>query len=249
MAMAEAVQAQPNRGPRQKVLIIEDDADIRELIKFNLEQEGYAVEEAATGAEGLDRIKRRQPDLILLDLMLPGMPGLEICRVLRSTKETATLPILIVTAKGTEVDKVLGLEMGADDYVVKPFSPRELIARVKAVLRRAHPDVAAPKSGILERGRLKMDFDTYQVFVDGKRHELALREFELLRFFVEHPLRVYSREQLLDLVWGRDTFVEQRTVDVHVRRLRQHIEKDDANPELILTVRSVGYRFNPEALD
>ncbi len=248
--MAEAAaQAQTSRGPRQKVLIIEDDTDIRELIKFNLEQDGYAVEEAATGAEGLERIKRRQPDLVLLDLMLPGMPGLEICRVLRSAKETSTLPILIVTAKGTEVDKVLGLEMGADDYVVKPFSPRELIARVKAVLRRANPDVAAPKSGIWERGRLKMDFDTYQVFVDGKRHELALREFELLRFFVEHPMRVYSREQLLDLVWGRDTFVEPRTVDVHVRRLRQHIEKDDANPELILTVRSVGYRFNPEALD
>ena len=249
MPMVEAATAQSSRSPRQKVLIIEDDTDIRELIKFNLEQDGYAVEEAATGAEGLDRIKRRQPDLVLLDLMLPGMPGLEICRVLRSAKETSTLPILIVTAKGTEVDKVLGLEMGADDYVVKPFSPRELIARVKAVLRRANPDVAAPKSGIWERGRLKMDFDTYQVFVDGKRHELALREFELLRFFVEHPMRVYSREQLLDLVWGRDTFVEPRTVDVHVRRLRQHIEKDDANPELILTVRSVGYRFNPEALD
>ena len=250
MPMPEAAaHAQLSRSPRQKVLIIEDDTDIRELIKFNLEQDGYAVEEAATGAEGLERIKRRQPDLVLLDLMLPGMPGLEICRVLRSSKETSTLPILIVTAKGTEVDKVLGLEMGADDYVVKPFSPRELIARVKAVLRRANPDVAAPKSGIWERGRLKMDFDTYQVFVDGKRHELALREFELLRFFVEHPMRVYSREQLLDLVWGRDTFVEPRTVDVHVRRLRQHIEKDDANPELILTVRSVGYRFNPEALD
>jgi two-component system, OmpR family, alkaline phosphatase synthesis response regulator PhoP len=248
--MAEAAaQIQLSRGPRQKVLSIEDDADIRELIKFNLEQEGYAVEEAATGVEGLDRIKRRRPDLVLLDLMLPGMPGLEICRVLRNAKETATLPILIVTAKGTEVDKVLGLEMGADDYVVKPFSPRELIARVKALLRRANPDLAAPKTGMWERGRLRMDFDTYQVFVEAKRHELALREFELLRFFVEHPMRVYSREQLLDLVWGRDTFVEPRTVDVHVRRLRQHVEKDDANPELILTVRSVGYRFNPEALD
>jgi len=247
--MPEAAAAQMSRSPRQKILSIEDDADIRELIKFNLEQEGYVVEEAATGAEGLDRIKRRQPDLVLLDLMLPGMPGLEICRALRNSKETTTLPILIVTAKGTEVDKVLGLEMGADDYVVKPFSPRELIARVKALLRRANPDVAAPKTGIWERGRLKMDFDTYQVFVEAKRHELALREFELLRFFIEHPMRVYSREQLLDLVWGRDTFVEPRTVDVHVRRLRQHVEKDDANPELILTVRSVGYRFNPEALD
>src|SRR5579864_5686320 len=144
--MAEAAaQVQLSRGPRQKVLSIEDDADIRELIKFNLEQEGYAVEEAATGAEGLDRIKRRQPDLVLLDLMLPGMPGLEICRVLRSAKETSTLPILIVTAKGTEVDKVLGLEMGADDYVVKPFSPRELVARVKALLRRANP-LSEPES-------------------------------------------------------------------------------------------------------
>src|SRR5579864_8477307 len=153
--MAEAAaSAQLGRGPRQKILIIEDDADIRELIKFNLEQESYAVEEAATGAEGLDRIKRRQPDLVLLDLMLPGMPGLEICRVLRGSKDTASLPILIVTAKGTEVDKVLGLEMGADDYVVKPFSPRELLARVKAVLRRANPDLAAPKNGVWERGRL-----------------------------------------------------------------------------------------------
>jgi len=247
--MTQAAQTQAARGPRQKVLIIEDEADIRELIKFNLEQEGFTVEEAGSGAEGLDRIKRRQPDLLLLDLMLPGMPGLEICRILRGNTETASLPILIVTAKGTEVDKVLGLEMGADDYVVKPFSPRELIARVKAVLRRAHPDVSAPRAGLWERGRLRMDFDTYQVFVDDKRRELALREFELLRFFVEHPMRVYSREQLLDLVWGRDTFVEPRTVDVHVRRLRQHIEKDDANPELILTVRSVGYRFNPEALE
>lgn len=247
--MTQAAQTQPVRGPRQKVLIIEDEADIRELIKFNLEQEGFAVEEAGSGAEGLERIKRRQPDLLLLDLMLPGMPGLEICRTLRGNSETTNLPILIVTAKGTEVDKVLGLEMGADDYVVKPFSPRELIARVKAVLRRAHPEVTGPRAGLWERGRLRMDFDTYQVFVDDKRRELALREFELLRFFVEHPMRVYSREQLLDLVWGRDTFVEPRTVDVHVRRLRQHIEKDDANPELILTVRSVGYRFNPEALE
>ena len=250
MTMAEAAQAQTtSRGPRQKVLIIEDDADIRELIKFNLEQDGYAVEEAATGAEGLDRIKRRQPDLILLDLMLPGMPGLEICRVLRSTKETATLPILIVTAKGTEVDKVLGLEMGADDYVVKPFSPRELIARVKAVLRRANPDVAAPKSGIWERGRLKMDFDTYRYSSTASATSWRCANSSCCASSSSIRLRVYSREQLLDLVWGRDTFVEPRTVDVHVRRLRQHIEKDDANPELILTVRSVGYRFNPEALD
>ena len=244
--MTQAAQLQA--GPRAKILVVEDEADIRELIRFNLEREGFAVEEAGTGAEALERVKRRVPDLLLLDLMLPGMPGLEVCRALRGSKDTASLPIVIVTAKGTEVDKILGLEMGADDYVVKPFSPRELIARVRAVLRRAHPETAARSAGEWEKGRLRMDFDTYQVFIAGKRHELALREFELLRFFVEHPMRVYTREQLLDMVWGRDTFVEPRTVDVHVRRLRQHIEIDDANPELILTVRSVGYRFNPDAL-
>jgi len=157
--------------------------------------------------------------------------------------------VLIVTAKGTEVDKVLGLEIGADDYVVKPFSPRELLARVKALLRRAQVHADPEPGGVFERGRLRIDFGTYQVWADGNPRPLALREFELLRFFVRHPMRVYTREQLLDMVWGRDTFVEPRTVDVHVRRLRQHIERDDANPELILTVRSVGYRFNPDALD
>jgi len=246
---AEQHQQQVRVGPRQKVLVVEDEADIRELIKYNLEREGYSVEEAATGSEALERIRRRCPDLVVLDLMLPGMPGLEVCRAIRSDKDTAALPILVVTAKGTEVDRVLGLEMGADDYVVKPFSPRELMARVRALLRRANPQAFSRVGGTWERGRLRLDLDTYQVFVDGEKRELALREFELLRFFVEHPMRVYTREQLLDMVWGRDTFVEPRTVDVHVRRLRQHIERDDSNPELILTVRSVGYRFNPEALD
>ena len=234
---------------RHKALVIEDDADIRELLRYSLAQEGFAVEEAADGAEALDRINRRAPDIVLLDLMLPRMSGLELCRRLRSAAETAALPIIVVTAKGAEVDRVLGLEMGADDYVVKPFSPREVIARVKALLRRAHASALEPDgAGLYERGRLRIDFGTYEVFIDGNKRDLALREFELLRFFVQHPLRVYSREQLLDLVWGRDTFVEPRTVDVHVRRLRQQIERDDANPELILTVRSVGYRFNPEAL-
>jgi two-component system, OmpR family, alkaline phosphatase synthesis response regulator PhoP len=231
-----------------RVLIVEDDADIRELIRYNLAEEGFAVDEAADGAQALDRMQRRMPDLVVLDLMLPGMPGLEICRRIRSAPATAQLPVLIVTAKGTEVDRVLGLEMGADDYVVKPFSPRELVARVKALLRRAHARSEPVSAGAFERGRLKIDFGTFEVFVDGERKELALREFELLKFLVQHPLRVYTREQLLDMVWGRDTFVEPRTVDVHVRRLRQRIERDDANPELILTVRSVGYRFNPDAL-
>jgi two-component system alkaline phosphatase synthesis response regulator PhoP len=233
---------------RQKVLVVEDEADIRELLRYNLAQEGFTVEEARDGAEALDRIGRRAPDLLVLDLMLPQMSGLEICRRMRSNPETAKLPILVVTAKSAEVDRILGLEMGADDYVVKPFSPREVVARVKALLRRANPAREETGPGVYDRGRLKIDFGTYEVFVEGDRKELALREFELLRFFVQHPMRVYSREQLLDLVWGRDTFVEPRTVDVHVRRLRQQVERDDANPELILTVRSVGYRFNPEAL-
>ena len=245
--MNEAVE-QSRERVRHKVLVVEDEADIRELLRYNLAQEGFAVEEAADGAQALERIKRRAPDLIVLDLMLPGMSGLELCRRIRATAETASLPILVATAKGAEVDRVLGLEMGADDYVVKPFSPRELVARVKALLRRAHLLPGPEPGGVYEKGRLKIDFDTYQVSVDGERRELALREFELLRFLVKHPMRVYSREQLLDMVWGRDTYVEPRTVDVHVRRLRRHIERDDSNPELILTVRSVGYRFNPDAL-
>jgi phosphate regulon transcriptional regulator PhoB len=233
---------------RHKILVVEDEADIRELLRYSLTQEGYAVEEAADGAEALDRIERRAPDLVLLDLMLPRMSGLELCRKLRANSETAQMPVIVVTAKSAEVDRILGLEMGADDYVVKPFSPREVVARVKALLRRAGAAIEPHNTAPYEKGRLRIDFGTYEVFVDGVKHDLALREFELLRFFVQHPLRVYSREQLLDLVWGRDTFVEPRTVDVHVRRLRQQIERDDANPELILTVRSVGYRFSPDAL-
>jgi phosphate regulon transcriptional regulator PhoB len=243
---------QPQEGMRerirQKILVVEDESDIRELIRYNLTQEGFAVEEAGDGAEALERIGRRAPDLVLLDLMLPRISGLELCRQLRARPETARLPILVLTAKGSEIDRVVGLEMGADDYVVKPFSPREVIARIKALLRRVNPAVGESSPQPYERGRLKIDFATYEVFADGAKKDLALREFELLRFFVQHPLRVYSREQLLDLVWGRDTYVEPRTIDVHVRRLRQQIERDDSKPELILTVRSVGYRFNPEAL-
>jgi phosphate regulon transcriptional regulator PhoB len=242
------VVAKQGQGIRRKVLVVEDEGDIRELIRYNLEQDGFAVEEAWDATQALDKIQRRTPDLIVLDLMLPGMSGLELCRRLRSNSETAAIPILIATAKGEEVDRVLGLEMGADDYVVKPFSPRELVARVKALLRRAHLLPEPEPGGIYERGRLRIDFDSYEVYVEGRRRQLALREFELLRFLVQHPMRVYSREQLLDMVWGRDTFVEPRTVDVHIRRLRQHVERDDSKPEIILTVRSVGYRFNPDAL-
>lgn len=246
--MTQAVE-QRTLGPKRQILVVEDEADVRELIRYNLEQDGFAVEEAASGAEALDRIRKRVPDLLVLDLLLPEMQGLELCRVLRAEKDTTRLPILVVTAKGSEVDRVLGLEMGADDYVVKPFSPRELNARAKALLRRAHPQPSLGAAERWTRGRLRIDFDTYQVYIGGQPRDLTFREFELLKFFVEHPMRVYTREQLLDLVWGRDTFVEPRTVDVHIRRLRQHIERDDSKPELILTLRGVGYQFNPESLE
>jgi len=246
--MNDAAAAQTRPASRYRVLLVEDERDIRELVRYGLEQEGYIVDEAADADTALERIARRAPDLMVLDVMLPGMSGLELCRRMRAQPPTAAMPILMLTAKGAEVDRVLGLEMGADDYVVKPFSPREVLARIRALLRRAQLLSEPGESGGFERGRIKMDFGTYEAFIDGRRLEMTLREFELLRFFVQHPLRVYTREQLLDLVWGRDTFVEPRTVDVHVRRLRRHIERDDANPELILTVRSVGYRFNPETL-
>jgi phosphate regulon transcriptional regulator PhoB len=234
---------------KRKILVVEDEADIRELVRYNLEQEGFGIVEAGDGETALSLVRSERPALIVLDLMLPGTNGLEVCRLLRQTEGTARLPILMLTARATEVDKVLGLEMGADDYVTKPFSPRELVARVKAVLRRAYGGESDRPREVYERGRLRIELDTYEVFLDGKPVGLSLREFELLRFFVQYPDRAFTRADILDLVWGRDTYVEPRTVDVHIRRLRQQIEVDDAKPDLILTVRGVGYKFKPEALD
>jgi phosphate regulon transcriptional regulator PhoB len=234
---------------KRTILVVEDEKDIRDLVRFHLEKEGYAVREAETGEEALQRVAGERPALLVLDLMLPGTDGLEVCRRLRSSSATASVPIVMLTARAGEVDRVLGLEMGADDYIIKPFSPRELVARVRAVLRRTHGEEVPLPHEIFERGRLRIDFDTYEVQVGGERVNLSLREFELLKFFVRHPHRVYDRMQLLDLVWGRDTYVEPRTVDVHIRRLRKRVERDDAAPELILTVRGVGYKCNPDALE
>jgi len=206
------------------------------------------VEEADSGEKALERAAAIRPALVVLDLMLPGTDGLEVCRRLRTDDTLRELPVIMLTAKGTEVDRILGLELGADDYITKPFSPRELVARVRAVLRRA-ASVAGPPHESFLRGRLQVNFDTYEVAVDGRPVALSLREFELLKFFVQHPHRVYDRLQLLDLVWGQDVHVEPRTVDVHVRRLRKVIERDDSTPELLLTVRGVGYKFNPDALE
>jgi two-component system, OmpR family, alkaline phosphatase synthesis response regulator PhoP len=234
---------------KRTILVVEDEKDIRELVRFHLEQEGYAVAEAESGEEALQRVATERPALVVLDIMLPGADGLEVCRRLRGAAATQAVPIVMLTARAAEVDRVVGLEMGADDYVTKPFSPRELVARVRAVLRRTHGEDVPQPHETFERGRLRIDFDTYEAFLDGQPVTLSLREFELLKFFVRHPHRVYDRLQLLDLVWGRDTYVEPRTVDVHIRRLRKRVERDDASPEFILTVRGVGYKCNPDALE
>jgi phosphate regulon transcriptional regulator PhoB len=232
----------------QKILVVEDEPDIRKLVHYNLAQERFKVLEAEDGEQALKILQRDKPDLVILDLMLPGVSGLELCRAVRARPETARLPILMLTAKAGEADKVIGLEMGADDYLGKPFSPREMIARVRALLRRTEPKPFVEPGTVYSKGTLRIDFATYEVSVQGRPVKLTLKEFELLRFLVQNPNRVLSRDQLLDRVWGGETFVTPRTVDVHVRRLRKAIEKDDRNPRWILTLRGVGYKFDEKAL-
>jgi len=233
----------------QKILIVEDEPDIRKLVQYNLAQEHFKVLEAEDGEQALKIVQRDKPNLLILDLMLPGLSGIELCRILRDRSDTAKLPILMLTAKAGETDRVLGLEMGADDYLTKPFSPRELVARVRAILRRAASAAETESLPAYDRGGLKIDFTTYEVFARGKSIKLTLKEFELLRFLVQNPNRVLSRDQLLDRVWGGETFVTPRTVDVHIRRLRKAIEKDDSHPRWILTLRGVGYKFDEKALE
>jgi len=234
---------------RRTILVVEDEHDTRALLRLQLEHEGYVVREAETAAEAYARILADPPALVLLDLMLPDADGRSLCRRLRSDGATRALPIIMVTGRTDEVDRVLGLELGADDYITKPFSPRELRARVRAVLRRTRPDDVPVRHEVFQRGRLRIDFETYEVFLDGERAPLSRREFELLRFFVQHPNRVYGRHQLIERVWGNDGDIDPRTVDAHVRRLRMHIERDDSLPEAIVTVRGVGYRFTPSGLE
>ncbi|HSL49277.1 MAG TPA: response regulator [Candidatus Deferrimicrobiaceae bacterium] len=223
----------------QRVLIVEDEPDIRELLVFHLEREGYHVTKSKSGAEAVRLAHASPPDLVLLDLMLPEMDGLEVCRRLRGDPVTQAIPIVMLTARGDEVDRVLGLEMGADDYVVKPFSPRELIARIRAVLRRARP---APGTAPITVGRLSIDPAAHTVTVGGAPVTLTRREFDLLRALVEARGRVLSREFLLDHVWGYTAAgeIESRTVDVHVRRLRQKLGTEG---QRIGTVTGVGYRL------
>ena len=205
--------------------------------------------EAEDGEQALKLLQREKPNLVILDLMLPGLSGMELCKLLRQRSETAKLPILMLTAKAGEADRIVGLEMGADDYLAKPFSPREMVARVRAILRRSESAPATDTALAYDKGSLKIDFSTYEVFVRAKPVKLTLKEFELLRFLVLNPSRVLNRDQLLDRVWGGETFVTPRTVDVHIRRLRKAVEKDDRKPKWILTVRGVGYKFDEKALE
>jgi phosphate regulon transcriptional regulator PhoB len=225
---------------RRKVLVVDDEPDIVELVSYNLSKEGFDVSSAADGQEALAKIRETKFDFVILDLMLPGMSGMEICRVLRNDTETKSLPIVMLTAKGEEVDRVLGLEMGADDYVTKPFSPRELVARVKAVLRRTLEQKKEDDKTI-HIGELTIDKETYTVTKRGVTLSPSSTEFRLLLYLVERKGKVFNRDQLLDAVWKDEAFVEPRTVDVHVRRLRTQIEDDPANPKYLRTKRGIGY--------
>lgn len=217
---------------------MEDEAPIAETLAFNLEREGYQVSVATDGRIGLDLALRTRPDLILLDLMLPGLDGIEVCRRIRAAGLTA--PMIMLTARAEETDRVLGLELGADDYVTKPFSLRELLARIRSVLRRSS-STSTPSLQAVDH--LQIDLEGHEVRAAGNPVEMSAKEFELLRALLQHRGQVLSREQLLDLVWGQDFFGDPRTVDVHIRWLREKIELDPAHPELVLTVRGSGYKF------
>lgn len=225
-----------------KILIIEDEASFSEALSFLLQKEGYSINIADNGKDGLEQFKSQDFDLVLLDLMIPELSGIEVCRAIRSTSQ---VPIIMLTAKDSEIDKVVGLELGADDYVTKPYSSRELVARIKAVLRRGsiEPDSLSDNSGVHEVAGIRMDTERHQVSVHGKQIALPLKEFELLEFLLRNAGRVLTRGQLIDRVWGGDYYGDTKTLDVHIKRLRSKIESDPANPVLIQTIRGLGYKF------
>jgi len=223
-----------------RVLVVEDEESFSEALTFMLEKEGYEVAVAADGNSALDEFEKVGPDIILLDLMLPGIPGTEVCRQIRNRSQ---VPIIMLTAKDGEVDKVVGLELGADDYVTKPFSSRELLARLRAVLRR-HGDVEELLPAAVESGPVRMDVDRHVVTVRGEQVTMPLKEFDLLEILVRNSGRVLTRAQLIDRVWGSDYVGDTKTLDVHVKRLRAKIEEDPAHPVHLVTVRGLGYKFD-----
>ena len=222
-----------------KILIVEDEPSMVELLRYNLESEGFEVSSALDGEEAWLSIEEQKPDMVLLDWMLPKLSGIEICRRLRRDQEFRNLPVIMITARGEESDRVRGLDVGADDYVSKPFSPAELMARIRAVLRRHNPNMSNDSITVAD---VTMDLVAYKVSRDGRELHLGPTEFKLLRFFMERAGRVLTREQLLDGVWGQNVYVEDRTVDVHIRRLRKALNDQD-DTDLIRTVRAVGYCF------
>lgn len=225
-----------------KILIVEDESSFSEAISFLLGKEGFETDVAENGRKALDLFKKNSYDLVLLDLMIPEISGIDVCRSIRTT---SMVPIIMLTAKDSEVDKVVGLELGADDYVTKPYSSRELVARIKAVLRRGTPESsdADSESAIQSAGGIRMDVERHQVTVNGSLINLPLKEFELLEFLMRNEGRVLTRGQLIDRVWGGDYYGDTKTLDVHIKRLRSKIEKDPANPQLIQTIRGLGYKF------
>ena len=222
-----------------RILVVEDEESFSDPLSYLLRKEGYSVAVAATGPEALSEFEKNGADLVLLDLMLPGIPGVEVCRQLRTR---SAVPIIMLTAKDSEVDKVVGLEMGADDYVTKPYSSRELLARVRAVLRR-HADVEEAAPATLEAGPVRMDVERHVVTVNGRKTPMPLKEFELLELLLRNAGRVLTRGQLIDRVWGSDYVGDTKTLDVHVKRLRAKVEEDPANPVHLITVRGLGYKF------
>ncbi|AQP48076.1 DNA-binding response regulator [Tessaracoccus aquimaris] len=221
-----------------RILIIEDEESYRDATSFMLAKEGFEVLTAADGTEGLAIYDKQGADLVLLDLMMPGIPGVEVCKQLRARGNVA---IVMVTARDSEVDKVVGLELGADDYVTKPFSHRELVARIRAVLRRGQDQVLLPD--VIEVSGVRLDVERHQLYVDGAEVRLALREFELLELLLRNSGRVMTRGQLIDRIWGSNYVGDTKTLDVHVKRLRSKIERDPSNPERLITVRGLGYKF------
>jgi len=229
---------------KEKILIVDDEEHIIELLKFNLLNAGYEVLTANDGIDAVKIAKAEKPSLLLLDLMLPGIDGFDVCKEIKRNNEMKNTSIVMLTAKGEELDKILGLELGADDYITKPFSVRELLARVKAVLRRTN-SFNDPEDEIYDSQNLKVDFERHEVSVNSEKVDLTLKEFELLQILIKNKGKILKRETLLDKIWGYEYIGETRTVDVHIRYLRKKIEEDDKNPRFIETIRGVGYRFNP----
>lgn len=235
----------------QRILAVDDEEHILELIEYNMVKNGFSVITATSGEEALELLEEKTVDLVLLDIMMDGMDGIEVLKRIRANSKTEDLPVILLTAKAEEIDKVLGLELGADDYLTKPFGVHELPARVKAVLRRSSRGKKETKNEekreeFVSTGKLTIDKETRDALVDGQVVELALKEFELLYLLVKNQGKVFSREQVLETVWGYDYYGETRTVDVHIRNIRKKLEEKGLNPDCIKTVRGVGYKFQPE---